>query len=305
MDFQNYEKNYKNIKKMTKIAKKMLESIPDAMEKIIINGELLYSYLYLNPSININNINYADFELFTIEMNEAATNGTVFINSPVFEKKKDFIVGWIDFWYTNELFIEDYIYLDLTRFTNLKELNVSFIYVKEIVKIPESLIILSIVSCETDRIDNISNSIEILNCNNNNIKILPQLQNSNLKKLFCSSNRLRNIPNIPKTLETLCCSLNYIKVLPKLPYQLEYLSCCENKLYCLPELPNTMYSIQCDNNNLTNIPKLPRSLKILSCSSNKIMKMPELPPFLATFNCSKNPLKEYPILPPSIVNYAM
>jgi len=305
MEFQNYEKNYKNIKRVTKIARKLLESLPDTTEKIVINGESLYSYLALNASININNINYNDFESFTNEMKNVENSHTEFVNSPAFYKKREFIVGWIDFWYANELFVEDYIHLDLTRFTNLQELNMSFVYIKDVVKIPETLTVLKIISCETAVIDNIPNSLEILNCNNNCIRLLPQLQNSNLKQLFCSSNFLRNIPNLPKTLEILYCSQNYIKVLPKLPSQLEYLSCNDNKLVCIPELPPTMYCIQCANNNLSSIPTLPKSLKILVCSNNKIMKIHELPPFLVTFNCSKNPLKEYPILPPSIVNYTM
>ena len=304
MEFQNYEKNYKNIKKVTNIAKKMIESLPDTTEKIVINGENLYSYLFLNPSITLGNINYNDFESFTNEINENSNN-VEFVNSPTFQKKREFIVCWIDFWYANELFIEDYIHLDLTRFTNLQELNASFIYIKDIVKIPETLTILKLISCETAVIDNIPNSLEILNCNNNCIRLLPQLQNSNLKQLFCSSNYLRNIPNLPKTLEILYCSQNYVKVLPKLPCQLEYLACSDNKLVSIPELPPTIYCVQCANNNLSYIPVLPKSLKILTCSNNKIMKIPELPPFLVTFNCSKNPLKEYPMLPPSIVNYTM
>jgi len=305
MEFQNYEKNYKNIKRVTKIARKMLESLPDTIEKIVINGEILYSYLFLNAFININNINYNDFESFANEMKNIENTDAEFVNSPAFYKKREFIVGWIDFWYENELFVEDYIHLDLARFTNLQELNMSFIYVKDVVKIPETLTILKIISCETAVVDNIPNTLEIFNCNNNCIRLLPQLQNSNLKQLFCSSNFLRNIPNLPKTLEIFYCSQNYIKVLPKLSPQLEYLSCSDNKLVCVPELPYTIYCVQCANNNLSSIPMLPKSLKILVCNNNKIMKMPELPPFLVTFNCSKNPLKEYPILPPSIVNYTM
>jgi hypothetical protein len=185
MEFQNYEKNYKNIKRVTKIARKLLESLPDTIEKIVINGETLYSYLFLNPTIGITNINYNDFELFTNEMLNTENIDTEFLNSPAFYKKKEFIVGWIDFWYANELFIEDYINLDLARFTNLQELNMSFIYIKDVVKIPETLTILKIISCETAVIDNIPNTLEILNCNNNCIRLLPQLQNSNLKQLFC------------------------------------------------------------------------------------------------------------------------
>jgi hypothetical protein len=305
MDFHDYEKKYKNIKKITRTARKLLESLPDTTENIKINGEVLYSYLYLNPSITLNNINYNEFELFSKQLFETADNDKEFLNSPAFYKKREFIVDWIDFWYTNELYIEDYIHFDLGRFTNLKELTLSYIYIKEVVRIPETLNILNIISCETMKIDQIPNSLEILNCNNNNLNILPQLQNTNLKQLFCSSNYLRNIPNLPKTLEIFYCSQNYIKILPKLPSQLEYLSCSNNKLYFIPILPETLYCLQCDNNNLTNMPTLPKSLRIVSCNNNKIMKIPELPPFLATFNCAKNPLKEYPVLPPSITNYTM
>ena len=52
MEFQNYEKNYKNIKRVTKIARKLIESLPDTTEKIIINGENLYSYLFLNAKVH-------------------------------------------------------------------------------------------------------------------------------------------------------------------------------------------------------------------------------------------------------------
>jgi hypothetical protein len=304
MEFQNYEENYKNIKKITKKAKKLIDSLDDTVEKIIINGEVLYSYLHLHPDME-NNIEYNEFELFTNQKIEDVMNNPEFINSDAFQKTKEFILCWSEFWHTNEILFEEYIHLDLSRFRNLKELYLSFIFVTDIVNIPETLKILKIISCETNKIDNIPNGLEILNCNNNCIRLLPQLQNSNLKQLFCSSNFLRNIPNLPKTLEILYCSQNYIKILPKLPSQLEYLSCSDNKLVCIPELPDTIYCIQCANNNLSSIPILAKSLKILTCNNNKIMKMPELPPFLVTFNCSKNPLKEYPILPPSIVNYTM
>ena len=307
MDFQNYEENYKSIKKITKTAKKLIDSLPDTIEKIIINGEVLHSYLYLNPAME-NNIEYNEFTLFTNQELEASTNDPEFVNSPAFQKTKEFILCWSEFWYTNELLFEECIHLDLSRFTNLKELYLSFIFVTDIKNIPENVKILKLISCETNRIDTLPSGLEIFNCNNNNIRELPQIQHTNLTHLFCSCNLLRNVPNLPKTLEIFYCSQNYIKILPKLPSKLEYLSCNDNKIVWLSSmdgLPNTLYCLQCDSNMLIGLPKLPKSLKILHCSKNNITRIDELPPFLITFNCSKNPLKEYPILPPSIVNYTM
>jgi hypothetical protein len=308
MEFQNYEENYKNIKKITKISKKMIDSLPDTVENIIINGEVLYAYLSLKPDIRDDIIDYNYFELFTNGILESSMNDPEFINSQAFQKTKEFILCWSEFWHTNELLFEECINLDLSRFTNLKELCLSFIFVTTVNNIPESLKQLKIISCETNKIDTLPHSLDFFNCNNNNIRELPQIQHTNLTHLFCSSNLLRNIPNLPKTLEILYCSQNYIKILPKLPSRLEYLSCNNNRLVWLSntdELPSELYSLQCDNNNLTGIPKLPKTLKILNCGKNNITKMPDLPPFLTTLNCANNPLKEYPILPPSIVNYTL
>ena len=113
--------------------------------------------------------------------------------------------------------------------------------------------------------DDIINNINILTNNYKKIKQyinnfeLPKLSES-LKILKCSDNQLKLLPELPNTLEKLECTHNKLTTIPKLPTRLKSLECYNNKLITLPKLPNTLENLNCDCNKLK---KLPDSL--ISC----------------------------------------
>ena len=62
---------------------------------------------------------------------------------------------------------------------------------------------------------------------------------------------------------------NYDKVI--------YINCNNNQLKELPELPNSLQELICYNNQITSLPILPDSLEELDCRNNQIISLPELP----------------------------
>jgi len=99
--------------------------------------------------------------------------------------------------------------LDLSEYTNLKELNCDNNNLTELPELP--------------------NSLEILKCYNNNLTSLPELPNS-LEYLDFDNNQLTSLPELPNSLEYLYCKYNKLTSLPELPNSLIYLDCDNNNL---------------------------------------------------------------------------
>ena len=137
-------------------------------------------------------------------------------------------------------------------------------------------------------------------CNSCGLTELPELPNS-LKYLYCSNNYLTELPNLPNLLTELFCFNNNLKELPDLPNSLTHLYCDNNELTELPNLPNSLQILDCHHNNLTELPKLPCSLTRLICNNNNLTELPKLPNTLTDLNCSNNNLTELPDLPDSLV----
>jgi Leucine-rich repeat (LRR) protein len=74
--------------------------------------------------------------------------------------------------------------------------------------------------------------------------IHPYLDPLNVEVLFCSFNKLKKLPNLPKV---------------------RHLECNYNKLRSLPKLPSIIY-LSCHNNNLKSIP----NIKDMCIHNNKI-----------------------------------
>ena len=70
-----------------------------------------------------------------------------------------------------------------------------------------------------------------------------------LFELNYSNQELSSLKKIPRIKE-FDCSENQLKELPELPDTLEELNCSENQLKELPELPNTLEILYCSNNEL-------------------------------------------------------
>jgi len=155
------------------------------------------------------------------------------IHSPEIENLKNYGLYWVEYWYENDHMFEDSLSIDLSRFEHLKTCNISYIYINNIVSIPSKLEYISIQYCELYHIGDLPKNITYFNCNSNNIKVLPNMKDTKIQNLYCSSNQLRQLPPLPNTVEYLFCYQNKIRFLPKLPKNLEYLSCNSNRLYAV------------------------------------------------------------------------
>jgi len=103
-------------------------------------------------------------------------------------------------------------------------------------------------------LNSLSKDILTLNIIGKGIKSLPDLTRfKNLKKLYCSSNKLTSLPTLPQNLEYLYCSDNQLTLLPTLPENLKYLYCCDNQLTLLPTLPENLEQLYCSNNPIYEI----------------------------------------------------
>ena len=293
------ELNYGIIHKITRCAKKLIDELPDTIENIKISGDVLYTYSCFHPN-GLDSITYDDFSIYMREIEQLLLDPNNMNNDSI-KKLQDFNLFWVDYWYENDQILNDCIEIDLHRFENLTECWFSHIYINNIINIPPKLENLYVVYCELNFLSDLPNTLVKLNCNSNNILILPVIQHTKLKKLYCCSNKLHQIPPLPNTLEILQCYQNRLRFLPKLPKSLENLSCASNRLYILPDLPIKLEGLYCNHNSLQSLPTiLPLFLRVLHCNHNRLHNLPNIPPFLRTLVCHKNYLKEYPILPPSL-----
>ena len=95
---------------------------------------------------------------------------------------------------------------------------------------------------------------------------------SKIQELDLSGKKLTELPDLSEytNLKKLYCSDNKLTYLSKLPNTLECLDCTKNKLTSLPELPDTLKELYCYNNQLTSLPELPDTLKELYCYNNQL-----------------------------------
>ena len=119
-----------------------------------------------------------------------------------------------------------------------------------------------------------------LDKNNNEITSATGLDLSNL-----GINDLRGIEYFT-SITHLDCSSNKLKQLPPLPKHLVYLDCSYNKLNFLPELYEGLVHLECDYNQLDTLPVLPESLNSFSCSNNKLTESPSFPNTLVYWDYS-------------------
>jgi uncharacterized repeat protein (TIGR01451 family) len=110
----------------------------------------------------------------------------------------------------------------------------------------------------------------------------------NLKYLYCGSNALYDIPQLPNSLTYFDCSNNYLTNLPELPSGLKFLFCSGNDIEFLPELPIGLIDFNCSENQINSLPMLPSSLITLNCALNYLVEIPELPNSLESLNCYLN-----------------
>ena len=139
--------------------------------------------------------------------------------------------------------------------------------------LPDTLTTLHAGNNKISRLTNIPSNITVLTCNNNKLESIPNLPNSltyldisnnliskipalppALKVLGCGYNRLTEIPNpLPTGLTELWCASNSLTALPNLPSGLTVFSCANNRLNELPVLPKTITRLWCNGNQLSRV----------------------------------------------------
>jgi len=176
-----------------------------------------------------------------------------------------------------ELKNKDLTYIpDLSKFTNLKILNVSF---NKITTLPPP--------------PYLPDTLEDFNLYQNNLTTIHELP-CNLKKFCCChNNNLKTLSRLPNKLEFLCLYYNDLTCLPCFPDSLKTLYICYNdKLTSISSLPNNLEIFYCYNNKtLSSLPSsLPINLKKFDCSNCDLSLVPTLPNNLELFFCNNNKL---------------
>lgn len=130
-------------------------------------------------------------------------------------------------------------------YRNITEFNCSNCRLYNLPQMPN----LRVLNCSYNKLTYIYNypKLEVLICDNNLIYLLI-LRNNKLRKLSCSSNFLKKLPNLEKC-EYLDCSINNIKRLPNLP-KIKYLNCSTNDLQRITDknISNETEHINISNN---------------------------------------------------------
>lgn len=142
-------------------------------------------------------------------------------------------------------------------------------------------------------------NLKTLHCHLNNLKQLPELPNS-VEILFCHCNQLTNIPRLPKNLKIFHADYNQLTHISEFPSGIDEISLYDNPLTSLPPLPPNLHYLNCSKNQLKSLPFLPQNLRVLLCDKNRLETLPTLPPQLIHLSCEYNPLKTLPELPRSI-----
>ena len=122
---------------------------------------------------------------------------------------------------------------------------------------------------------------------------LHELPNS-LQQLDCSNNQLTELPELPKHLTCLYIVNNNIEYLPELPNSLRYLFCWNNSIKEIIKLPESLIEFNCSKNKLTKLPELPNKLELLGCSNNNLTELPDFPKTLKYVYIGENPLNKLP-----------
>lgn len=156
------------------------------------------------------------------------------------------------------------IFPDLSSLTNLKVLDISDNKIKRIYNIPSSVTELN---CNNNSLKYICDlDIEIFDCNNNKLEILPKM--NNIKKLSCSNNRLKEIPEYKNITEIICNNNEIIKIYSN---TMKYLDCSNNKIEKLQDMPN-LTDLFCSNNPIKYLPEM-NNLLYLEIQDTLIMSI--------------------------------
>lgn len=118
------------------------------------------------------------------------------------------------------------------------------------------------ISCQgIERLENLPDSLESLDCDNNEITRIENLPTS-LREFICHLNKITRLENLPNSLRVLECSFNRIERLENLPDSLHQLYCDGTHISRLENLPKSLHTLQFCDNEITKLENLPLGLEV-------------------------------------------
>ena len=284
---------------ITNQAKQILNTYPNDSEEIIIHGLYIYLHSKIVKAPLTTNIEYNNFYNNIINHIQAPFDPSNEIQIAI-RKSCD------DYFMSNHL-IPTYDScrwkIDLGKFTCLKTIKISYLYLDEVINIPDGLIEMNIQYCFLKKLNDLPTSLQILYCNDNQLTRLPHLQHTNLVELYFKNNNVYQMPHLPNSIKELVFNKNQIINIPNFPKSLKYLECSWNRIHNLNNLPKNINTIICDHNDIVKLPCLSglNFLKTLVCNSNEISEMPPLPGLIEYIDYSDNPINLFVPFPHSLI----
>lgn len=167
--------------------------------------------------------------------------------------------------------------IDLRLFMSLTKVDVSNNALREFPLLPESI---TNIKCSDNWIAKIPYfpiCVKIINVSNNELRKLPMFPAS-VTTIHIQHNNITNIPKLKHTkLIYFNCSSNRIKKLVKLPKTLIKLNCANNLLRYLFNIPLNITHLNCANNYITGLhPNLPLNMVEFDISQNELQKRPNV-----------------------------
>ncbi|MES2830833.1 MAG: NEL-type E3 ubiquitin ligase domain-containing protein [Pseudomonadota bacterium] len=143
-----------------------------------------------------------------------------------------------------------------------------------------------------------------LEINDSQVRELRELPPT-LQTLWYDTGPLCQLPDLPETVRTLMVKGSQLSSLPRLPQSLGMIEVNNNRLSSLlgngqSELPQELGILSAKNNLLTFLPKFPPKLLLLYLDNNRLESIPDLPPLITQIHIRNNRLTRLPELPVGI-----
>lgn len=284
---------------VTNQAKQILNTYPNDTEEIIIHGLYIYLHSKIVKVPLTTNIQYNNFYNNMINHIQAPFDPSNEIQITIRRSCNEYFIS-------NNL-IPTYDScrwkIDLGRFTSLKTIIISYLYLDEVINIPDGLVEMNIQYCFLKKLNYIPSSLKFLYCNDNQLTRLQNLQHTNLVELSFKNNNIYQMPNLPDSIKELVFNNNQIINIPNFPKSLKYLECSWNRIHKLINLPKGIHTIICDHNDIIKLPCLTDLyfLKTLICNSNEIVELPPLPGLIEYIDYTDNPINIFVPFPHSLI----